>query len=260
MKKLLFFCLAALLLASCAKPADGPLPLPHSVRRNGCQLGDMIVLDGFRGKPNVYSAAFDEPALLCRDPLCDHSGKDGPCPESFAGPRFFCTDGEKLYMCVMNTRNRREGERPFEIYAVDPLGTEPMTLVCETENTGNYGTGRMLYADSRYIYYQNSVYREGADPNAEYQDPADQCFEIRRVKKTGGQSEIVFDDLPVSTFFSVDETRYFLFESEPKAQGSSTEGPARKRQFPSEGFRSPISCPPRAACSFSAGSPPTRQP
>ena len=214
LKKIWMLAFAALLFLtpSCREPADGPLPLPHSVRRNGCQLGDMIVLDGFRGKPNVYSAAFDEPALLCRDPLCDHSGKDGPCPESFAGPRFFCTDGEKLYMSVMNTRNRREGERPFEIYAVDPLGTEPMTLVCETENTGNYSAGMMLCADSRYVYYQNAVYREDADPDAELKDASDQRVEIRRVKKTGGKTEVLFDGLPVSTYFMADETRYFLFE------------------------------------------------
>ena len=211
MKKTAAFLFAALLLLipSCGEVSDEPLP--HSVRRDGCQIGDMIVLNGFRGRPNVYSAAFDRPAGLCRDPLCDHSGKDGPCPDYFPGPRFFCTDGEKLYMRVWNVRKRRD-EMPYEIYAFDPLGTEPMTLVCETENTGNYGTGRMLYADSRYVYYQNSVYREGADPNAEFQDASEQYFEIRRVKKTGGKSEVLFDGLPVSTFFSVDETRYFLFE------------------------------------------------
>lgn len=214
MKRIWILALALLLLLpGCAKDPESE-PLPHSIRRDGCQIGDMIVLNGVSGKPNVYSAAFDRPAGLCRDPLCDHSGKDGPCPDSFpGGPRTFCTDGEKLYMRVWNIRKRREGRMPpFEIYALDPLGTEPLTLVCETENTGNFGMGRMLSADSRYIYYQNSVYREGADPKAEFQDASDQCFEIRRVKKTGGKSEVLFDDLPVSTCFSVDETRYFLFE------------------------------------------------
>ena len=147
MKRTAVFCIALLLLVSCGRSGGS---LPHSVRCDGCQIGEMIVLNGRSGEPNVYSAAFEKPAMLCRDPLCDHSGTDGLCPDSgfFVFDRVFCTDGEKLYMKVHNL-GKRPGPSgfPYEIYAVDPLGTEPMSLVCETENTGNYGAGRTFLTD-----------------------------------------------------------------------------------------------------------------
>ncbi|MBO7405808.1 MAG: hypothetical protein J6V24_12670, partial [Clostridia bacterium] len=208
MKKLFLFTLAALLLlTSCSRRTE---EVVYYNRPDGCQIGETIILNAPSHADNVYNAGFERAAGLCRDPLCQHDGRNGPCPESatFGLPRSFCTDGETLFMKVYALE--REHPMLYRIYAVNPFGVEPMRLICTTENTGNFAPFQ-IYADGEYLYYTNCHYREGADRGAEFMSTDDQYLEIMRIRKNGGKSERVFDMLPVGTVFAVDSERYYLF-------------------------------------------------
>ena len=210
MKRLLFLCLAALLpLASCSRRTEGTV---YYNRPDGCQIGETIILNAPSHAKNVYNAGFERVAGLCRDPLCQHDGRNGPCPESatLGLPRSFCTDGEMLFMKVYALE--RDHPMLYRIYAVNPFEVEPMQLICTTENTGNFAPSQ-IYADGEYLYYTNSQYREGADKGAEFMSTDDQYLEIMRIKKNGGKSERVFDMLLVGTGFAVDSERYYLFHA-----------------------------------------------
>ena len=233
MKRIRMLALAFLLLLPAC--SENPPPTSYYNRPDGCQIGETIVLNAPSWKKNVYHDGFDRPSGLCRDPLCAHNGANGPCPdgETMGIPRRFCTDGETLFMLA----KKFEPENParYGIYAVDPAGVNPMRGLAETENAGSYGLS-VFAADSRYLYYANSLYREGADPNAEFSDRGDQVLEIMRVPKNGGRSESIFDNVPVGVGFSVDEENYYLThagdagdgacEIIPKRGGGSTLVPA----------------------------------
>ncbi len=233
MKKALLFLLAALLVLLPACSPESPPP-SYSARPDGCQIGETIVLNAPSWKKNVYHDGFDRPSGLCRDPLCAHDGANGPCPdgETMGIPRRFCTDGETLFMLA---KKIEIGSPRYGIYAVDPAGVDPMRPLAETENAGTYGLS-VFTADSRYLYYANSLYREGVDPNAETSYRGDQVLEIMRVPKNGGRAESVFGSLPVGVGFSVDEENYYLTHASdsgdvvceiiPKRGGGSTLVPA----------------------------------
>ncbi|MBQ3956842.1 MAG: hypothetical protein II680_13215 [Clostridia bacterium] len=225
MKRLiqLAVCLAVLLLpAACSRRTEETVYCCNRTeetvycynRPDGCQIGETIILDTYSVAPNVYTASLDKPTGLCRDPLCDHKGGDGICPEyAFFSAREFCTDGEVLYMLTDSPVTER-GDNPYakNIYAVDPHGNQPMRLICKTENTGNYGNGKGIATDGETLYYQNCHYRPGAEREARYSDGSEQYYEIMRIKKTGGKPEKVFDMLPVGTAFSLDRTNYYLID------------------------------------------------
>jgi len=217
MKKALLFLLAALLFLLPACSPESPPPA-HSNRPDGCQIGEMIVLNAPSWKKNVYHDGFDRPSGLCRDPLCAHNGANGPCPdgETMGIPRRFCTDGETLFMLA---KKIEIGSPRYGIYAVDPAGVKPMRSLAQTENAGSYGLS-VFTADSRYLYYANSLYREGADPDAEFSDRGDQVLEIMRVPKNGGRSESVFEAVPVGVSFSVDEENYYLTRANDAEDGA----------------------------------------
>ena len=206
---LLLFFLLTLTVAGCER---NEARAEYYNRPDGCQIGETIILNAPSHIQNVYHAGFERVAGLCRDPLCQHDGRNGPCPESatLGLPRTFCTDGETLYMKVFALE--RDHPMLYRIYAVDPFGAEPMRLVCTTENTGNFAPFQIC-ADGEYLYYANSQYREGADRNAEFMALSDQYLEIMRIRKNGGKSERVFDMLPVGTGFAVDGERYYLFHA-----------------------------------------------
>ena len=217
MKRLiqLAVCLAVLLLpAACSRRTEETVYCCN--RPDGCQIGDTIILDTYSVAPNVYTASLDKPTGLCRDPLCDHKGQDGICPEyAFFSAREFCTDGEVLYMLTDTPVTEHwDNPNPYakNIYAVDPRGNQPMKLICTTENTGNYGNGKGISTDGEYLYYQNCHYRPGAEKGAKVSDGSEQYYEIMRIRKTGGKPEKVFDLLPVGTAFSLDRTNYYLID------------------------------------------------
>ena len=203
------------LLPSCSPKST---PAPWYNRPDGCQIGETIVLNAPSWKKNVYHDGFDRPSGLCRDPLCAHDGANGPCPdgETMGIPRRFCTDGETLFMLA---KKIEIGNPRYGIYAVDPAGVDPMRALAETENAGTYGLS-VFTADSRYLYYANSLYREGVDPNAETSDRGDQVLEIMRVPKNGGRAECVFGSLPVGVGFSVDEENYYLMNASDSGDGA----------------------------------------
>ncbi|MBR4742717.1 MAG: hypothetical protein IK082_00790 [Oscillospiraceae bacterium] len=207
----------AMVILSCGRDGER---MDYTNRPDGCQIGETIILDAPSHRKNVYHAGFEKAAGLCRDPLCQHTGLDGPCPDmpTLGFPRRFCTDGETLFMLAHYSASGTAGT-VYQIYAVDPAGVEPMRLLCTTENAGNYGLCRMT-ADDRYLYYAESRYRDGAAPDEEYQSRETQYIKIMRIRKTGGKPELVFDLLPVGTQFDVDESCYYLMRAAEDMDGT----------------------------------------
>ncbi len=155
----------ALFLTACA----GEIPTEHTniqLNYGAFQIGDTIYHKTVSGLHRYHADAPNVMDHFCYDPLCDHSGEDGVCPDCWnLDGGSYVTDGERIYMNARSFLSALNGGtwNRYErcIYSFLPDGSD-MKLHVTYDSTNEAQTN--LSCRDGYIYFYQSYYEEEYDP------------------------------------------------------------------------------------------------
>ncbi|MBR4205738.1 MAG: hypothetical protein IKQ92_09700 [Clostridia bacterium] len=206
------------LLPACAKNPPPAQPLWFNAQYS-CFLGSAAYVSDLT-RITVHTPEGIRKGL-CRDPLCDHDGSDGICPDchSLRWPDVV-TDGELLYLSAM-TFDGTTGAYSRELYSLKPDGSD-FRLICKTDMTGSDSPD--FKVGGGYLWFTQGQYDEDK-PAGERE-----TFSILRVPVGGGEPETVGEGYLFAPGFTVSTDGKTLavlnasFASRPVNAPASSEG------------------------------------
>lgn len=189
MKKLVWMLMAVLLFLTACSSEDVPEYTNIQLNFGSFQLGDTVCHRAATGFFRYHADVSNVMDHFCYDPLCDHSGEDGVCPDCYNFDwNAYVTDGVRIYANVRSylsalnggTWNRLE----HCIYSFLPDGSD-MKLHCTYEST-NGGQPNLSYRDG-YIYFYQSFYEDEYDPTQT--GSQDQYMKLMRLNTQNNELE-----------------------------------------------------------------------
>ena len=121
---------------------------------------------------------------FCTDPLCDHSGSDGVCPDCYElSGKSYATDGERIYMNARSYLPDHAGNIKrdnYQIYSFLPDGSDMKLL---TSFDGSSGTQPNMRYHGGYLYFMQGFYEENGTSRE------DSYVHFMRVDTTNGKTE-----------------------------------------------------------------------
>ena len=211
MKKLLCITLAALLLlCGCAKTET----VPHTnivLNFGAFSMGDTVMETTPHGLLRYHADAQTVLDHFCYDPLCDHSGNDGVCPDCY-NLEFsaYATDGVRIYangrsfLSALNggTWNRDE----HWIVSMNIDGSDMKRLL--SYNSTN-AAEPFIHVRDGWLYFYQSFYEDEYDPALKGNQ--DQYVKIMRLNLQNGKTEEGYTEklVPEDRFY-LDEQHYYI--------------------------------------------------
>ena len=211
MRKVLLFCLALLLLLpACAKRETAEEYTNLTTNMGTFSIGDSIYevtglgLRRYRGDSDTATNRF------CTDPLCDHRGRDGVCPDcEKLYEKRYATDGRRIYFNspshLPDSRGETNTDR-FQIYSFEQDGSG-MTLLASFD--GSSRAQPNLRCCGGYLYFAQGFYTGDEAADDKYRD---QTVRFMRVSTEGGKIEQALpgDYDPFDRLFVDDEHFYIV--------------------------------------------------
>ncbi len=208
--KVALVCLLMILLTACS--GESEIEYTNIQLNYGAfRIGDTVYHKTVSGLHRYHA---DVPGVMdhfCYDPLCDHSGGDGVCPDCWnLDSGSYATDGERIYMNTRSFLTALDGGtwNRYErcIYSFLPDGSD-MTLHVSYDSTNEAQTN-LSYRDG-YIYFYQSFYEEDYDPAQKGNQ--DQYVKLMRLDiATNSVEEALSAKLLPENRVYLDDTNYYV--------------------------------------------------
>ena len=206
MKKANLIALTLTLAASlCSCGSSGTASADYFNADSSCFINETFYM--CQGETLIWNPAWSAlRSRLCGDPLCSHDDIDNLCPDNkWLWDKFIATDGTKIYLSALNASlTDANGSMYRQIFSLRSDCSDFRLL--HTYEAGGR-TYPVIRCSDGYLYFAQSVYREGADLSKTRDD---QYQRILRLRASGGKPETVFDNIEVGTQFFVDSENYYL--------------------------------------------------
>lgn len=209
MKMKRLFCVvitALLLLCGCSNKASNKEYTNISLNYGSFQVGDIVYSLTPSGLTRYHANWEKGMNYCCTDPLCDHSGSDGVCPDCYElSGKSYATDGERIYINARSYLPDHTGNIKrdnYQIYSFLPDGSDMKLL---TSFDGSSGTQPNMRYHDGFLYFMQGFYGE----NGTSRD--DTYVHFMRVDTANGKTEQVLTE-KYTTYdrFYLDDSYYYI--------------------------------------------------
>jgi len=195
-----------LLLCGCSNKTINKEYTNISLNYGSFQVGNVVYSITPSGITRYHTNWEKGMNYFCSDPLCDHSGTDGVCPDCYElSGKSYATDGERIYMNARSYLPDHTGNIKrdyYQIYSFLPDGSDMKLL---TSFDGSSGTQPNMRYHNGYLYFMQGFYEE----NSTSRD--DSYVYFMRVDTATGKTEQALT-AKYTTFdrFYVDDNYYYI--------------------------------------------------
>lgn len=213
-----------LLLCSCNTTTKQLAYTNISLNYGSFSMGETVIEKAPTGLYRYHADAKTVLDHFCYDPLCDHSGNDGVCPDCYnLDFTAYATDGERIYangrsyLSALNggTWNRNEKW----LVSMNPDGSDMKRLLSyDSTNAAE----PFLHLHDGWLYYYQSFYEDEYDPALKGNQ--DQYIKIMRINTDSGKTEEAYSGklLPEDRFYLDDNHYYILHMADGFSISNST--------------------------------------